>query len=110
MAQLNNDLMSEMLGEMETACGTPYAYLEFESAPGVESYIAYYEDQPDQLGADDVVWYSGRHFTVELYTPIYNPELEQTLTGIFDSHEVFWRRGPQVKIDSENMIQTVFYL
>ena len=110
MAQLNNDLMTSMLDQMETACGTPYAYLEFDHALGTESYIAYYEDQPDQLGADDKVWFSGRHFTVELYTPVYDPEMEQTLTGIFDDHEVFWRRGPQAKIDTENMIQTVFYL
>jgi hypothetical protein len=36
--------------------------------------------------------------------------MESNLTDLLDAAEIYWRRGPQAKIDSENLMQTVFYL
>ena len=110
MTVLTPEIITSILDQMETQYQVPYAYLEFDNAPGTDTFIAYYEDQPDQFGADDKVWFSAKHFTIELYTPGYDPGMECNLTDLLDEAEIFWRRGPQAKIDSENMIQTVFYL
>lgn len=110
MTILTNEIMTSILDKLEKEYGIPYAYLEFDSVPKSETFIAYYEDQPDQFGADDRVYCSSKHFTIELYTPVYDPATENLLTDLLDGHDIFWKRGPQAKIDSENMIQTVFYV
>lgn len=110
MTILTNEIMTSILDELETKYGIPYAYLEFNDAPGNDIFIAYYEDQPDQFGADDRVYYSSKHFTIELYTPVYDPATESLLTDLLDEHDIFWKRGPQANIATEHMIQTVFYV
>jgi len=102
------DEITKVLSDHEAKTGIPFAYYEFNKAPGSDRYIAYYEDAPDQFGADDQVYYSNGHFTIELYTPHKEPETEAILTGFFDVAGIFWTKSAQAKIDSEDMFQTVF--
>lgn len=104
------DQITSVLTEFQKSTGIPFAYYEFKKAPETESYLAYYEDEPDQFGADDQVYFTEKHFTIELYTPKKQPETEAILTGLFDASGYYWKQGPQAKIDSENMLQTVFYV
>lgn len=102
--------LTAILTQFQTATGIPFAYYEFKEAPTTDCYIAYYEDEANQFAADNIVYFTDKHFIVELYTPTKKPDTEKILTDLFEASEVYWRTGPQAKIDSENMLQTIFYV
>lgn len=84
-----------------TQMGLPIAYRAFEEDeinPPELPYLIYYEDGKDTFYADNQAYYLNQRVSIELYTAIKDPELENRLedllrenvSGISDPIEYFW--------------------
>lgn len=100
-------IMLQAFGE---ANGVDVSYFEFDASPETESYIAWFEEASDVLGADNKVWFSAQHWRVELYTPRKLPDLETKLTECFDENSVYWQKDDQIHIEDEQMFLTIFHI
>ena len=87
----------------------PFAYYQFKDPPKSEKYIAYFETEKVQFYADNTVYDWAPSFAVELYTKTKDLEAEKILIDLFCKYEVPWSGGASNWIDTEKMLQTVFY-
>ena len=103
---MSYELIKAILDEL----GIVYTYYEFKEPVSAARYIAYYENGKDTFLADDKVYAYEPRFTIELYTKVKEPAVEQQLIDILASHDVAWSADPTTYIDSEKVYLTVFYV
>lgn len=102
-------VMHDLLEELKSETGTPYAYYEFKEPVNDDNFIAYFESDKIPHYADNKVYTYDHGFAVELYTKIKNPTLEQKLIDLLEKYELPWSGGETVKVDAENIFMTAFY-
>jgi hypothetical protein len=73
-------------------------------------FLVYISDDPDLTGADNVVYYQHNKFRVELYTDKKEGALEEQLEALFTDNELYFSKDGDIKIDSENLWMTVYYI
>lgn len=73
-------------------------------------FIVYISEPPDLTGADNVVFHLKNRFSVELYTDKKEGDLEEQLESLFASNELYFTKDGDIKIESENLWLTVYYL
>lgn len=95
--------LKAILDEMEI----PVAYSHFNTtiSPPV---IAYYRDSTSNFAADGKVYKKLNNYIVELYTKYKDPELEEKLEAIFDTHEIYYNVASEDYIDSEQLYQIIY--
>lgn len=95
--------LKAILDEMEI----PVAYSHFNTtiSPPV---IAYYRDSTSNFAADGKVYKKLNNYIVELYTKYKDPELENKLEAIFDTHEIYYNVASEDYIDSEQLYQIIY--
>lgn len=73
-------------------------------------FIVYLSAAPENAGADNVVWHSAPGFRIELYTTKKEGTIERQVEKLFDDHEIYWEKDGDIKIDSESLWMTVYYI
>ena len=89
--------------------GIPVIRNEFKT-PQTPPFIVYISDRPENTAADDRVLFSAPAFRVELYTTKKEGTIERQIEKLFDDHEIYWEKDGDIKIDSESLWMTVYYI
>ena len=100
--------MMEILVEMLTALGMPYAYDHFAEGESPDPpFVCYLLPGSDNFSADGKVYYKINEVHIELYTDLKNPDLEQKLEDILDEASIFYNKT-EVWIDSEKLYEVLY--
>lgn len=103
------DLTSMLNGLMYNNRLVPVTRNEFTEV--VEPpFMVYISETPDLTGADNIVYHLQHKFRVELYTEKKEGALEEQLEALLTDNELYFSKDGDIKIDSENLWLTVYYL
>lgn len=92
--------------------GIPVAYDHFEQNSDGKvkpPFIVYRNDDPYTLKAENVTWFKGSNYIVELATDYKDVELENALEYLFTENEMPFDKE-EFYIDEERMYQIRYYL
>ena len=99
--------LMEFKGELEKL-DMPIQYQSFSvgQAPDLP-YLIFYEDDSDNLFADNANYFNNLNLTCELYSDTKDLELETTLHKLFYDNEIEYN-STETYIDSENMFMKAY--
>lgn len=89
--------------------GVPLVRNQFTTPPN-PPYIVYLSDDPENLGADNIVWHSMPGWRIELYATKKEGALESQIETLLAENEIYWEKDGDIKIDSESLWLTVYYI
>lgn len=92
-----------------TPLGKPMARNQFTKPPD-PPYIVYLSDDTKNIGADNIVWHSIPQWRIELYTTKKEGALEEQIEALLNANEIYWEKDGDIKIDSESLWLTVYYI
>ncbi|CAK7036722.1 MAG: hypothetical protein BACD_00141 [Bacteroides rodentium] len=96
----------QMLEEM----GLPIAYDHFcEGESPDPPFICFLFPGSENFAADNIVYAGFQNLNIELYIDEKDPELEERMEGILNSHELFWNKS-EAWIESEKMYEVLYRL
>lgn len=87
--------------------GVPLVRNQFTTPPS-PPYIVYLSDDPENLGADNIVWHSMPGWRIELYATKKEGALESQIETLLAENEIYWEKDGDIKIDSESLWLTVY--
>ena len=90
--------------------GLPYAYYQFaegESPP--PPFVIYLSYGSHNFSADGVVYQKVNQLAIELYTSKKDPDTEELLEDVLDTHELFYDKT-ETWIESEKLYEIVYEL
>ena len=97
----------EIVTMLEEA-GLPLAYDHFVEGESPDPpFICFLFPQSDNFSADNIVYAQFQNLNVELYTDEKDPELEDRLEAVFNSHELFWQKS-EVWIETEKLYEVLY--
>ena len=95
-----------MIKKILDAVGLPYRKTRFTQPPS-GAYIVYMDDI-ETSGPDGINALRTHGITIELYSPLPNDELEETIESILDEQGVVWSKQDRYWIQSEQLYQVVY--
>ena len=99
------DKLLEIIAEI----GIPSAYDHFaEGESPAPPFICYLIPSNDNFAADGKAYFKAEQVHLELYTDKKDPETEQMVEAVLDSHGVFYDRT-EVWIESEKLYEVLYY-
>ena len=99
------DKLLEIIAEI----GIPSAYDHFaEGESPAPPFICYLIPGNDNFAADGKAYFKAEQVHLELYTDKKDPETEQMVEAVLDSHGVFYDRT-EVWIESEKLYEVLYY-
>ena len=99
------DKLLEIIAEI----GLPSAYDHFaEGESPAPPFICYLIPGNDNFAADGKAYFKAEQVHLELYTDKKDPETEQLVEAVLDSHGVFYDRT-EVWIESEKLYEVLYY-
>ena len=99
------DKLLEIIAEI----GIPSAYDHFaEGESPAPPFICYLIPGKDNFAADGKAYFKAEQVHLELYTDKKDPETEQMVEAVLDSHGVFYDRT-EVWIESEKLYEVLYY-
>ncbi|MBR3375384.1 MAG: hypothetical protein IKG71_06275 [Firmicutes bacterium] len=99
------DKLLEIIAEI----GIPSAYDHFaEGESPAPPFICYLIPGNDNFAADGKAYFKAEQVHLELYTDKKDPETEQLVETVLDSHGVFYDRT-EVWIESEKLYEVLYY-
>jgi hypothetical protein len=99
------DKLLEIIAEI----GIPSAYDHFaEGESPAPPFICYLIPGNDNFAADGKAYFKAEQVHLELYTDKKDPETEQLVEAVLDSHGVFYDRT-EVWIESEKLYEVLYY-
>ena len=99
------DQLLEIIAEI----GIPSAYDHFaEGESPATPFICYLIPGNDNFAADGKAYFKAEQVHLELYTDKKDPETEQLVEAVLDSHGVFYDRT-EVWIESEKLYEVLYY-
>ncbi|MDK0907088.1 hypothetical protein P5F56_06230 [Clostridium perfringens] len=99
--------MEELIKIMDEI-GLTYAYDHFaEGESPAPPFICYLLPQDDNFAADGIVYYKISGVRIELYTDYKNPDMEEKVTAVLDSHGIFYAKN-EVWIEDEKLYEVAF--
>lgn len=96
--------LNELIEKLEVL-GYPIAYDHFEEPPNSIPYIAITDEEPIQWMADNIVYASIPKYSVELYTILKEPKIEEKVEKAFE--QCFTKHG-SIYIEKEEMYVTTY--
>ena len=101
----HEDVM-QMLAETEI----PFAYDHFaEGESPDQPVICFLFPGSENFAADDVVYMEFSNLSIELYTDEKDPELEDRVEAVLNTHELFWNKS-EVWIESEKLYEVLYQM
>ena len=79
------------LKELLDGLGILFAFGHWEDPPPMP-YGVYFDDRTDTFAADGAVYFTSRHFNIELYVRQRDEALEGRLEDIFDTADLYWEK------------------
>ena len=73
-------------------------------------FIVYISEAPTISGADNIVYYQKNRFRVELYTTRKEGALEEMMEERFTDRGLYYEKDGDIKIETENLWLTTYYL
>ncbi len=99
------DKLLEIIAEI----GITSAYDHFaEGESPAPPFICYLIPGNDNFAADGKAYFKAEQVHLELYTDKKDPETEQLVEAVLDSHGVFYDRT-EVWIESEKLYEVLYY-
>lgn len=99
------DKLLEIIAEIRI----PSAYDHFaEGESPAPPFICYLIPGNDNFAADGKAYFKAEQVHLELYTDKKDPETEQMVEAVLDSHGVFYDRT-EVWIESEKLYEVLYY-
>lgn len=87
----------------------PVARNEFDE-PQAPPFIVYISEAPAITGADNIVYDLRHRYRVELYTKKKEGALEEQIEALFTSRGLYYEKDGDIKVSSENLWLTAYYL
>lgn len=104
MPSLNHEEVKAMVEEI----GIPSAYDHFaEGESPSPPFVLFLFPGSDNFSADGTVFYKQNVLNLELYTDEKNPDLEETVESILDSHRLFYEKS-EVWIPEEQLYEVLY--
>lgn len=98
----------EELVKMIEEMGIPFAYDHFAEGESPDPpFICYLIPNDDNFAADGIVYYKIDAVRIELYTDFKDPETENKVTAVLESHGIFYART-EVWIEEEKLYEVTF--
>lgn len=86
----------------------PIAYDHFAEGESPDPpFLCFLYPSSDNFGADGRVYYRINRVNVELYTDRKDPELEEDMEAVFDTHGIFYDKS-EVWIESEWLYEVLY--
>ncbi len=86
----------------------PFAYDHFAEGESPEPpFICYRMPQSENFAADGIAYFKIDGISVELYTDVKDPSLEQKIEDILDSHCIFYNKS-ETWIESEKLYEVLY--
>lgn len=73
-------------------------------------YIIFYHTGIDTYSADNIVYFKQNHYNIELYTKEKNTVLEEKIEQILTDNEIFYNKSEDIFIDSEDLMEVIYYI
>ena len=100
--------MDELL-QIISEIGIPSAYDHFaEGESPAPPFICYLIPGSDNFAADGRAYFKAEQVHLELYTDKKDPETENRVEAVLDSHGIFYDRT-EVWIESEKLYEVLYY-
>ena len=94
--------------EMLEETNLPIAYDHFAEGESPDPpFICFLFPGSDNFSADGTVYYKQNILHLELYTDRKDPELEETVEAIMDSHRLFYDKS-EVWIENEKLYEVLY--
>ena len=88
--------------------GLPFAYDHFAEGESPEPpFICYLIPASDNFAADGTAYFKVNEVHIELYTDKKDPERENQVEAVLDSHGIFYDRT-EVWIESESLYEVLY--
>ena len=98
------DKLLEIISEIDI----PSAYDHFAEGESPDPpFICYLVPGNDNFAADGKAYFKVDQVNIELYTDLKNPETENKVEAVLDSHGVFYDRT-EVWIESERLYEVLY--
>ena len=103
---MTHEEVMQMLEELKI----PYAYDHFAEGESPEPpFICFLFPGSENFSADNIVYAEFSNLSIELYTDEKDPELEDRLEAVFNSHELFWQKS-EVWIETEKLYEVLYQM
>lgn len=89
------------------ATGFPVAYSHFQGDPPSIPFITYLELNSSNFHADNRTYRKIMNFNIELYTDKKDPQAEQALESLLDTHDIPYETS-ETYIESERLFQKIY--
>ncbi|MGE9994929.1 hypothetical protein ACQRBK_07840 [Peptoniphilaceae bacterium SGI.137] len=86
----------------------PVAYDHFAERTDCP-YLIYIDEGKNRFLADNTIYTKRRAISIELYTDVKDPNLDEQIEALFESAEIIWRDEATVWIEKEQMYLHRYY-
>ena len=94
--------------EMVAQMNLPSAYDHFAEGESPDPpFLVFLYPGSDNFAADGVVYFKVNRLAIEVYTDLKNPELEQQIEAVLDSHGIFYEKS-EVWIEQEKLYEVLY--
>lgn len=87
----------------------PVSYQSFKNEQNLP-YIIFVQSGSNNFGADSKVYKKDNKYNIELYFEDKNFELEEKLENLLDENDIYWTKSADIRIESENMTEVIYYI
>jgi hypothetical protein len=98
----------EEINAMMAEMNLPYAYHHFAEGESPEPpFLLFLTPSANPFGADNMMYYSSKRLTIELYTDKKSPSEESRIENVLTAHEIFFEKS-EVFIESERLYEVIY--
>lgn len=98
----------EEVMQMLSETGIPFAYDHFaEGESPDQPFICFLFPGSENFSADNIVYAEFSNLSIELYTDEKDPELEDRVEEVLNTHELFWNKS-EVWIETEKLYEVLY--
>nr|DAX89283.1 MAG TPA: tail completion protein [Caudoviricetes sp.] len=87
----------------------PVAYQSFKQSQRLP-YIIFVQSGSNNFGADCKVYHKDNKYNIELYFEDKDFALEEKLEDLLDENDIYWTKSADIRIESENMTEVIYYI
>lgn len=99
--------LKNLLEDWKTETGTPYAYSAVKK--GVKApFLVYLGNSPDLAFADNTIYYSEEHFTIEYYFQNKDPETEHNFEQLLLKAGAVYSKSEDVNMEDSDLHYIIY--
>lgn len=103
---MTHEEVMQMMEEMKIS----FAYDHFAEGESPDPpFICFLFPGSENFSADNIVYAEFSNLSIELYTDEKDPELEDRVEEVLNSHELFWNKS-EVWIETEKLYEVLYQM